>query len=369
MIILEREFNLIIIVLSLSLGFQLAFYFIVQYFRYKKDKLLYNPINASTSVMNFFLWSGYFIDAFRHYYADKNLHPTLLMIQIILFSLVLIVFYIPFLINKDLRVFPPIIPKILFTYSCVTLILYSIFSNDLIFFGINFSAIAIGVLMVLYFQIRQTVITSGRLRRSLFVSTSGLFLVFLSGGSIGIVIILGPNEFIRQAGIILMFFGLIINCIGYYFSPPYLESNWKEEIQALYVFERTSFRILYKHHFKLAPKKDLLQSNHLDDIISRSITGIDQIIKKLSKSQDEKISKIKQEGSTILLEYDEDAKSPAIFALVVSSDMKSLRFFLKTLKKEFQDKYRLYLNNLDIIQGNEERIFIKFRENIKLILR
>jgi len=68
------------------------------------------------------------------------------------------------------------------------------------------------------------------------------------------------------------------------------------------------------------------------------------------------------------LEYGDHPLSNITYGLLIKKDMYSLRYFLKEVKKQFQAKYKYILSNLELIEGNEEKFFLNFTNNIKVIL-
>ena len=104
-------------------------------------------------------------------------------------------------------------------------------------------------------------------------------------------------------------------------------------------------------------------------MFSRGITGIEKITTYFLKSKEEKIIKIKQGDTFILLEYGDHPISNITYGLLVRKDMYSLRYFLEKVKDQFQSKYKYLLSNLELIEGNEEKFFLNFNNNIKTILK
>ena len=105
-----------------------------------------------------------------------------------------------------------------------------------------------------------------------------------------------------------------------------------------------------------------------DRIFSGGISGIETVVNSITDSKGEKINRIQQEDSLILLEYGTDP-SFVTYALLIKKDMKSIYHFLKSLKRVFEVLFKEILLNLDDLKENKDLIFGSFDSIIKDFLR
>ena len=376
MIIRPREIYLIGVLFSIVIGYQLSAYFLYQYYKYKKEKLVYNKILLSYSVTIFLALTGYLLQVILEFYLEELLiNQILLKISFLIFSLAVCYFLISILTNPYANIINRLLVQIVFIYIIIAMIF--ILFIDINWLGFIFRALAafLGGFFVLLFQIKLIRLTSGNIKKSLILFTIGLIFALIGG-------IFSNKESYTQFGtvvylisVFIILAGISIAFIGIYNFPAFLEFQWKENLQKLCIFEQEKFRILYSLNFMALDnshiflnKLDFQITKNIEELFSRGITGIEQITTQLLNSKEEKIIKIKQGDSFILLEHGDPPIYSITYGLLVEKDMYSLRYFLKEVKKQFQAKYKYILSNLELIEGNEEKFFLNFTNNIKVIL-
>jgi hypothetical protein len=160
--------------------------------------------------------------------------------------------------------------------------------------------------------------------------------------------------------------GLLIGSFGVYGFPAFYEFRWRENLLRLFIINRTNDKAVYTNDFFQV--KDKGSKEDYKKLFSGGITGIDKIISEITNTK-EKINKISQADSLILLEYGSDYASQITYALIVREDLKSNRYFLRAIKKQFESFYKEILIGLDLIKGSEEALFGSFDLILKEILR
>lgn len=377
MIIRLREIYLIGVLFSIVIGYQLSVYFLFQYYKYKKEKLVYNKILLSYGITIFLTLTGFLLQVIIELYLKELLINQILQrISFIIFSFAVCYFLLSILSKPFTDITNRSIVRFIIIFIIIAMISMPFINDYSLEFGIRALAAISGGAYILFFQIKLIRLTTGNIKKSLILFTVGLILALI-GGTLSnkeIYTQLGTGVFLISVFVILA--GISIAFIGIYNFPAFLEFEWKDNLQKLYVFEQEKFRILYTYDFKLStndinssqkPYKPL--SDEIDDLFSRGISGVEQVTTHLAKSDDERIYKIKQGQSYILLEYGDPPTSHITFALLTTKDMYSLRFILKEVKNQFQEKYRYVLNNLPIIEGNEDKFFLNFNINLHSILK
>ena len=375
MIIRLREIYLIGVLFSIVIGYQLSAYFLFQYKRYKKEKLVYNKILLSYCITIFLTLTGFLLQVIIELYLKELLINQILQrISFIIFSFAVCYFLLSILSKPFADIINRSIVRFIIIYIIIAMISMLFINDYSLEFGIRALAAISGGAYILFFQIKLIRLTTGNIKKSLILFTVGLMLALI-GGTLSnkeIYTQLGTGVFLISVFVILA--GISIAFIGIYNFPAFLEFKWKENLQKLYVFEKEKFRILYTFDFKVS-NNDINSSQESyrnlteDDLISRGISGVEQVTTHIAKSDEERIYKIKQGPSFILLEYGDPPISHITFALLAKKDMYSLRYILREIKNQFQEKYRYILNNLQIIEGNEAKFFLNFNINLQSILK
>jgi hypothetical protein len=108
--------------------------------------------------------------------------------------------------------------------------------------------------------------------------------------------------------------------------------------------------------------------DHKGDLYSGGIIGIDSVISSITGIKKQKINKIENEGSSILLEYGIEPYN-IIFALIMNKDLISMRIFLRNIKSQFESFYREILPGLDTIPKNQDLLFGSFDLIIKNLIK
>ena len=168
-------------------------------------------------------------------------------------------------------------------------------------------------------------------------------------------------------GISLLISGLLVASFGIYGFPAFYEFRWRENLLRLFIINRANNNAIYSLNFTQVKSKHSRED--FKKLFSGGITGIDEMLSELTDTEGEKINKIKQADSLILLEYGSEITSKITYALVVKEDLKSNRYFLRSIKKQFESFYKEILAGLDQLKGSEEALFGSFDIIIKNIMK
>ena len=115
-------------------------------------------------------------------------------------------------------------------------------------------------------------------------------------------------------------------------------------------------------------EQDVTPPKKTQDLFSSGIVGIDSIYAAITNSKSERIGKIEHSDSIILLEYGDEPIQFITYALVARKEMISIRFFLKSVKKKFQNTYQNILVSLDKLRDEVELVFSSFDYDIVELL-
>jgi len=168
----------------------------------------------------------------------------------------------------------------------------------------------------------------------------------------------GYLTYISFIGIILFTIGFFFSFIGLYEFPSLYGFKWEGNILKLFIINQENSLCLYSHDFSKL-KSETKQKDY-EQLFSVGIIGIDSILSAITDTRGEKINKIKQIDSLILLEYGSGILSEIIYALVVRKDLKNNINFLKAIKNQFESFYKEILSKLDTLKGSEEQLFGSF---------
>ncbi|MFX1340548.1 MAG: hypothetical protein ACFFDK_18205 [Promethearchaeota archaeon] len=375
MIIRLKEIFLIALYFSFIIGYQLSAYFLYQYKKYKKEKLVYNKILLSYGITIFLTLTGYLIQVIIELFLTELLiYQTLRKISFIVFSLAICYFLFTLLSKPFAKIINRSLIQILIIYIVITMICMLFITDSRLELSIRALAAILSGFFLLFFQIRLIRLTTGNIRKSLILFTIGLILALIGGTLSSREVYTQLGAMVYVISIFMILSGISTAFIGIYNFPAFLEFGWKDNLQKLYIFEQEKFRILYTYDFKV-PSNTNSQNLHKNlneetvDIFSRVISGVEQVTTHLTKSNSEKIHKIEQGSSYILLEYGDPPISHITYALLTTKDLSSLRFILREVKNHFQEKYRYLLSNLVIIERNEAKFFRNFNINLQSILK
>jgi hypothetical protein len=236
--------------------------------------------------------------------------------------------------------------------------------------GLLIGLILIGAIYIAYILIRIIKNSKGIIKKRLVNIIIGYLATVISMFFIlDKLIEIFPSNFyylILLIGLSLLFAGILFTEIGIYMFPAFYEFKWEENILKLLIINQENRICLYSHDFSKLPPSE--QQKYFEDIFSHGIIGIESILSAISDANEEKINKIQQGDSLILLDYGSALAPKIIYALMVKKDLKSNTYFLKMIKNQFESFYKEILLELNEFKGNEEQLFKSFDIILKNII-
>ena len=204
---------------------------------------------------------------------------------------------------------------------------------------------------------------------------------FLSLASLPFAVLVGVgvfespvNEIVFYSGVSLLGTGFIILFISAHDFPPFYEFEWKDNLLRLFIIYQKDNSLLYYANLresldqkanKPAEKKEKFQDEK-DSIFSAGLAGIEHVIATITDTQQDRINKIRQLDSFILLEYGQEL--PVTYALTVKKDLASFQHLLNAFKQHFENLYREIISNLGEMKTGREQLFGSFDTIVSLIL-
>jgi len=377
-----RNIFIPLLFISVALGYQIFVYFLYQYHKAKKEKLELSKILLAYGLIFGVTLTGFFIRVINLYYIGQDNLEIFELLTKITFILLYSAFMLFFMIISS-EPFHKIIfsnlTKTLAISMIIPIISVLLFQVDsLVFIFISTISLFISYVYILFFHSRIVKLSTGNIKKRLNLIFGGFALCVIQhiiGGYIpSRVLFRNYSQILQLISAPIFICGLMIIFLGVFKFPAFLEFGWKHSLIQLLIINKRDYNVIYAFDFmevinesenqiKKFPK--MKESNQL---LSSGIIGIDKIISRITDSNYEYIDTIKQEDFQILLNYGDQPLSSIIYCLIVSKDMKSFSYFLKTIKSEFQQIYKNILLNLDELKDVEDKLFLGFDSNlIKLI--
>jgi len=377
-----RNIFLPLLFVSVALGYQIFIYFLYQYNKANKEKLELSKILLAYGLLFGLILTGFFIRIINLYYIEQNnleLFDFLRKITFILLYSAFMVFFIIISSKPFYKIIPSNLTKILafsMTIPIISVLLLQI--ESLLFVIISTTALLISYIYILVFHFRIVKLSTGKIKKRLNLILFGFALCviqhFIGGYIPSRVLFRNYSQILQVISAPIFICGLMIIFLGVFKFPAFLEFGWKQSLLHLLIVERDNYKVIYSFDFTKAAKESENQIRKFPkieeskQILSSGIIGIDTIISRITDSNSEYIDTIKQEDFLILLNYGNHPSLSIIYCLIVNKDMKSFRYFLKTIQNEFQKIYKNILIHLNELKDVEDNLFLGFDVNIvKLI--
>lgn len=376
-----RLFYLPFIFISFIIGYQMSFYFLYYYYRHRERKIELNKILLYYGIFFGLSITGYLFDIINDFYITnifiKDIFARMVYLLILIAS-VLILYHISSKVYKE--IINPTLTKILIFKNIFPFISIFIFNPATTEFHFAIIFISIDFLFFLIFQFNLIRFSSGKIKKRLKLIFLGSVISYLSIiiGFIPVSQLVNQmnNPIIAIPYLTTSSLGFTILLLGAIKFPVFLEFFWKQNLISLFIINRKTLKKLYSYNFTTYTedidnsKKSLININESIRLISQGMIGIIEIFTAVAETKDKKIQKIKQGGFSILLEYGEEPISNIFFILLVKGEMESNKYFLTTIKNQFQWMYKHVIPILEFLDGSStERIFSSFDSIIKNILR
>lgn len=367
-----QEIEFLSYLTGIFLGLELVIYMFYRYHKTKDERLPLNKILLSYGMFYSLLILGIFISAINRFFIsdafEKELFYKIGLISI-LFSSITFLFFIR--IEEFSKIINLRIARYIMLIGLISIIIIFFLPVN---FTISFIIVSILTIILLSYilviQIKLIITSKGNIKKRLNLVFIGevldiISLSFISESPLGFsqIDFLSTFFFI---GVILLISGFIVASLGVYAFPVFYEFKLKENLLKLYIINQDNNYSLFSHDFTDIKQPDA-QSDH-ELLFSGGIIGIDIIISLITDTKNENLNKIKQADSFILLEYGTQFSSNIIYALVVKNDIKSNRYFLKSIKDQFESFYKEMLSELDNITGSKELLFSSFEVLINNII-
>ena len=366
-----REIQIPIIIIGVIVGYQLSFYFLTQYKRYKEERLGLNRILLAYGIFFLLGLNGILMRNIHIYFIEDPL-VSVILLKITNLLMVATIFSFNLIISS--KSFTPIVrSKISIIFTIISGIsmppIFFFESNSMILNVLTIPAI-IGILYIWYFQIKLIRYSEPTFKRRLimiFIGQLLLLAAFLVRGEFSRVYILQSNEqnviiFTSTTSILI----LIFIFLGVYRFPAFLEFNWRENLKKLFIIDKNTHTGLYSHDFELKQEIDPSSITSIDAnvekdrVYSKSLIGIDQIIQTITRSEEGKSKKITIGDYNFMYKYADAPYSSVMFVLIVKKEMISFSYLLNSIKSQFQGFYKDILLELESIIGIEELFFSSF---------
>ncbi len=366
-----QEFQFLYYLIAVTLGVQLSIYFFYQYFKIQDVNMRLNRILLSFGAFTLLTVFGAFcILITRLFELDLTLEDVLYRTGFSAALLSPVGFMACIMIEEFSSILNIKLSKILIGLNLIPIAFIWIFSSESMFFRVSIVLMVLSALNCVYVQVKLIKRTLGDIRRritqffvgELFSLSALIFALQVSFGFIPF----GTPENWFFLGTSLLIIGFLTMFVAVNDFPPFYEFEWQLNlIHFLIINQRTNI-CLYSYIFHQESEEGSLLSTQTNinpdmkaTLFSGGISGINAVISGITDTTKEKINKIKQENSDILLDYGV-GPSYLTYALVVKKDIKSANIFLKSLKYQFETFFKQILIKLDSIQGDQNKLFSSF---------
>jgi len=365
-----QELYLPINTMCIILGYQIGIYLLYEYNRRRKDKLDLNLILLANSLLFLIANTGYMFQSISIYVDPEQFLKEfflLLSYGLILVSVIVFLFIISQPAFKDIsnKRITRII-AIVMIFPIITIFLFNYNSTE---FLLSVASILIPLSYIALFQYRIIKITSKKIKRRLIQINIGEAISIIStmlGGELLRIPLFGQFEEIAHLFFMYCFLiGLIIVMNGVFNIPVLLEFKWQDNLECLYIFDSNTATELYAYEFQrklhsIENQIEDITSEQIQTIFSNGLLGIQTLVDALSHSAGKKITEIEHGDSFILLNYSSLPNSSIVFALLAKRNRKSMQYFLKKIKKQFEGLYEDIITGIASFHGNERLLFSNF---------
>lgn len=374
-----KEFQFLFYLIPVTMGIELVFYFYYQYFKIRDVKLKLNRVLLAFGTFILFIVIGplwiqisrnFIIEGTMLYEIISRIGWTFALLSTIGFSL--------FIIKEDFsNIINTKIVKILVILNFIPIVVLIFTPNTRNpIFLISILFVVLNGINVIRFQVILIKRSVGKIKRK--------FIFFLMGAlvsfpALGFAIVVGIgvlppiiNEIVYFTGITILLLGFIIISFSVYDFPPFYEFEWRENIIQLFIINQKTGEHVYFHDFtdifrERSTSNDELTPDDRAKLYSGGIVGIESVITQITNTKDERINKIEQKDSVILLTY--SSVIPYItYALIIRKDLLSLGHLLDSIKQQFEAFYREILLNLENLKGDQQLLFKSFDVILRGIL-
>jgi len=367
------------IITTIVINLEIANYFLYLYFRHRRQKLGLNKILLAYGIFFNTVSFSYIFMALNSFYIKDPLQSEIFdKIQDLPVLIGVAIFLVPFLTESFKKIMNPILTKIVAIVSLFPPIVLIIFPASSAVYHFFLLTEIIPIIFFIVLQLRLIKLTKGGIRRRIALFFVGMVIasigIVMSGESMSRVFFGDLAGLFRIVGYAITNTGLLIFFVGLFRFPAFLEFDWEKNLLNLYIIDDKGKSALYACDFSVIMDKknlneqDVTPPKKTQDLFSSGIVGIDSIYAAITNSKSERIGKIEHSDSIILLEYGDEPIQFITYALVARKEMISIRFFLKSVKKKFQNTYQNILVSLDKLRDEVELVFSSFDYDIVELL-
>lgn len=359
------EIQFLAYMIPVILGTELGVYFFYQYRKSHSTNLRLNRILLSYGSFTLFMVNGALFQVInRLFYESRN--DVLASIGLVGIFLAPISF-IAFITIKEFSIIINLkVARIVIAASVIPIILLFMLGLQNIVFRLSLTVTVLNAYFVITYQVKLIRVSMGIIKSRIMQIFIGEVLVLLA--------LLSALLFYGRASVSFFLVDVFLLSIGFLTMfwavndfPPFYEFDWKANLFKLFIIDEKHNQFLYARDFtrKLETKTSVEgkeRDQMRDELFSGAIAGIENMISTITDSRSQKLSKIDQCDSFILLEYGQKFPTPITYALVVKKDLSSLRHFVMIIKEQFESFFTEILKQLDqiSIQGKINRFFESF---------
>lgn len=402
-----QEIQFLLYVTTFTLGIQLVFYILYRYNKIRNINLQTNRILLSFASFILLIIPGMVILLINKLFIIEVFQREYLLKATFALFIVAPLFFLYFSDVEQLLNVTKNFSKLIGIFHSFLLLLV-IFAPEMTNYLLMLLLFLLvpGSIYISFFQIKLINSSFGKIKVYFIFTYVGESFFFVS-------MFLGTIEIMSFFSSIFLFIGLLFIFYAIFNYPEFLEFKWTDALSSLYIIDTDKKECLYNYNFykkikesrvymdrdqegllnvqewendlemrectncgyglreewstcpichtPVDPNAPLMsKEKNREDIFSGGLVGIDSIISTITNTQDEKINKIKQGNSLILLEHGSGFTSNIDYVLIVSEEQKSLRMFLNTLKNQFESFYKEILLNLNEIEGKPDLLFLSF---------
>ena len=377
-----RNIFLPLLFISIAIGFQIFIYFLYQFYKAKKEKLELGRILLAYGLVFGLTLTGFFIRVINLYFIESINHELFDFLTkitfLLLYSSLLLFFVIisSFPFHKIINFNVTRIVALMIIIPIISVFLFEV--NSIIFVIITTITLLISYIYILYFHSRIIKLSTGDIKKRLNLILFGFALClvqhFIGGYIPSQVLFPKYSQILQIISAPIFISGLMIVFLGVFRFPAFLEFGWKKSLLSLFIINKNNYNVIYSFNFKEIDRdnkdqRDIfpkIEKNKL--ILTSGIIGIEDIVTGITESDYNYVEIIKQEDFMILLNHGDKPLSFIIYCLIVSTDLKSYTYLLKTIKNEFQRIYKNILNNLSEFKDIEKKIFLGFDDILQKLI-
>lgn len=377
----ELEAQFLFYLIPVLIGIQLALYFIYQYYKIQDVNLKLNRILLSfVAFISLLVFGALFLNVSR-IFGNDSISVDIFSRLGWAFALSSPIGFLSFIVLEEFSTIMNLkFVKIVMVLGLIPIVMVLTAGNRSPFFMGTLIFAVISAYYIIGFQIKLIKRTMGNIKKRFILFFTGEIISLIAlpfAVMVGLGIFESPiNEIIYFSGVAILLSGFITIFISAIDFPPFYEFEWKDNLLKIFVVNEQNNTCLYYNNIAENYKKlkagnettgDSVKS-YREHLFSGGISGIETIISTITDTKGDKINRIQQENSLILLEYG-TAASFITYALIVKKDMKSIHHLLNSLKNVFELLFKEVLLNLDNVGNNYELIFGSFDIFIQDFLR